>query len=428
MQPHRRSGWIGSYGALAAAGVLGALLPAAAGEFTPPGKGPGSDHPGLPGSAGCANCSHARPPHEWDAPFFEIDWSLSLRGAYVHDGEGGHFEALAVPRLDLRHETMRGGYGLEAEAELSKSSIEAYRLTALRLRVEGDHALDEVTALSGSLQLELTQDSPGPPGQPGGVAVAPVVLSGATEVGADRRLGRFVLGVRGDAGRTVYGPATLTGGGESDNSAQNNWTAGGGLRLGYEVTPLLTAFVDGSVGYQRYDEVSPNWLVALDAADYELRAGLAADWHQVVEAEASVGLGLRRFAEPTLGEILTTLYDASLTFRPDETVTLSAALSTSVGAPGPDLGGTARVAYEVTGSASYQVNPWLRLRASAGWEQVRFAGIDGTESGYSLGSGLDYRVNEHTTVTADYDFSRSATETGSPEDEQQVTLGVALSR
>lgn len=428
MKRHRRSGLIGSSGTLAAAGLLGALLPAAAGEFNPRGDGSGSNNPDLLDGGGCENCRYEAPPREWDAPFFDVDWSLALRGAYVLDDEGEHFEALAVPSVRLRHETMRGGYELEAEVELAKSSLETYRLGALRLRLEADHALDAVTGLRGNLELELTQDSPGTPGQPGDVAVAPVVMSGSAGLAADRRFGRLSVGIRTGAGRTHYGPTTLIGGGEQDNSAQNNWTVEGGLRLGYEVTPLLTAFVDGSVGYQRYDAISPTYLVALDAADYELRAGLAANWHQILEAEASVGLGLRRFAEPALGEVTSTLYDASLTFRPDETVTLSAALSTSFGAPGPDSGGTARVEYEATGSASYQVNPWLRLRASAGWEQAQLVGIDGSESGYGFGSGLDYRLNRHTTLTADYAFTHAETDAAPDEDEQRVTLGVTLSR
>ena len=424
MHRHRRNGRIGGF-RLAAVGVLVGLLPATAAEFYPQGEGSGANNPDLVDGGGCENCTYAAPPHEWDAPFFDADWSLSLRGAYVIDEEGEHFEALAVPRVTLRHDTLRGGYALEAEAELVKTSLEQHRLSALRLRIEGDYALDEVTGLSGELELELTQDSPGVPGGP---AAEPVVMAGTAGVAAERRFGRFVVGLRGDAGRTVYGPTRLADDSEEDNSAQNNWTVGGALRLGYEVTPLLTAFVDGSVGYQRYDQPSQVYLVALDATDYELRAGLAANWHDILEAEASVGVGLRRFAEPALGEVTTTLYDASLTYRPDETVTLTAALSTSVGAPGPESGGTARVEYEATGSASYQVNPWLRLRASASWEQSRLVGIDGSESGYSLGSGLDYLLNEHTTLTADYDFSHERTDTTAGEDEQRVTLGVTLSR
>src|SRR5690606_19360543 len=107
---------------------------------------------------------------------------------------------------------------------------------------------------------------------------------------------------------------------------------------------------------------------------------------------------------------------------------LRAELATSVGAPGPDAGGTARVEYAATGSASYQVNPWLRLRASAGWERAELVGSDGTESGYSFGGGLDYRLSEHATVTADYDFAHAASDGGPGEDEQRLTLGVTLAR
>lgn len=418
---------------LAAAVVLGALTPiqgAAAGEFNPLGDGSDANNGDLlrDPAAGCENCSFAAPPPDWNDPFFDIDWSLSLRGAYVQDSDGAHFEALAIPSVTLRHDTMRGGYAISGSAELSKSSVEDYRLEALELSLDGEYALDQATELRGNLDLALSQDSPGAPGQADDVATAPLVVEGEAGIAADRRFGQFVVGGRATAGRTVYGPTTLADASEQDNSAQNNWTVSGGLRLGYAVTPVLTAFVDGSAGYQFYDAPSPIYLVALDAADYQLRTGLAAQWHDILEAEVSVGLGLRRFAEPALGEVTATLYDASLTFRPDETVELSAALATSIDAPGPDSGGTARIEYEATAEASYVVNPWLKLRASAGWRQAQLAGTTSSESGYSFGSGLDYALNEHATLTADYDFSREETTSEPGEDEQRVTLGVTLSR
>ena len=73
----------------------------------------------------------------------------------------------------------------------------------------------------------------------------------------------------------------------------------------------------------------------LDAADYAIRGGLAAKWSEVLEAEASVGVGYRHFTFGAADDIVSQLYDASITFRPDETVTLRGALATTVGAPGP---------------------------------------------------------------------------------------------
>ena len=61
------------------------------------------------------------------------------------------------------------------------------------------------------------------------------------------------------------------------------------------------------------------------------------------------------------------LYDASLTFRPDETLDIRGAFTTNFDAPGADTGGTARHRVRGVADVAYRVNPWLTLRATAGW-------------------------------------------------------------
>lgn len=411
--------------------VVANALPATAGErLSPLGDGSEFDNPGLKRqpSAGCEKCALAVPPHEWDAPFFDADWSLALRGAYVRDTDGEHYELQILPRFSLRRDTMRGGYGIAAAGQITRSSLGSFQITEVSLALDGDYALDAATTLRGTLDFSSSQERTGAPGLPGGIAAAPIALTGAAEAAMERRFGQFALEASAGAARAVYGPTTLSDGSQRDNGAQNNWQLNAGVRLGYAVTPILTAFIDGNAGYQLYDAPSPTYLVKLDATDYEVRTGLAAAWNEVLEAEASVGLGLRRFAASSLGEVATTLYDASLTFRPDETVTLEAGFSTRFGAPGPNSGGTARLEHAATATARYRVNPWLLLRASAGWRQAQLIGTTQTERRYDLGAGLDYTLNQNTALTADYGYSHARTTPAAGEEEQRVTLGVTFSR
>lgn len=404
--------------------------PVLAGQFNAMGDGSEASNADLLDSAAsdCENCMLEAPPHEWDAPYFDLDWSLALRGAYVRDADGEHYEALAVPSLTLTHQTMRGGYDFSASAELTKTSLDAYRLAALRMAAGADYQLDALTGISGNLDLSLTQDSPGAPGVASDVASTPIVGSVAGEAAVTRDVGFFDAALRGNFSRTVYGPSTLVDATVVDNSAQNNWTVGGGLRLGYAVTPILTAFVDGSAGYQIYDLPSPTYLEKLDAADYAIRAGLGAKWNSVLEAEGSIGLGLRRFAAPAFGEVVSTLYDAKLTFRPDETVALGGTFSTTVGAPGPSSAGLARIEYAAAADASYQLNTWFKLRASAGWRHALLVGTTTTKTGYNAGAGLDYLLNEFATLTADYAYRWAETTPNPGEEEHRVTLGVTFSK
>lgn len=393
------------------------------------GDGSGFDNPSLleDSATGCETCAPTAPrasPGDW----FDPQWSIALRGTYVQAPGGGYFEVGIVPSVTLQHESMRGGYDISASAELLRPEFEEVRLGSVSASWSGSHQLDAVTEISGDLDLSLSQASARAPGTDPTIAIQPLVFSGVGTLEAERQLGLLVVSVRGDLARTIHGPTTLVDASVVDNGAQSNWAAGGGLRLGYRVTPILTPFIDARVGYQWYDAPSPDYLVAIDALDVEGRVGVAAAWNSVFEAEASVGYALRRFAEPTLGEAGGLIFDASVSARPDETLELKGALSAGFDAPGAGSGAIARLQHTATASAAYRVNSWLALRASAGWRHAELVGTGGTETRYDLGAGVDYLVNELTTLTADYGYSQSAQSPDPTEDEHRLTLGITVSR
>ena len=361
-------------------------------------------------------------------PLFDLDWRLALRGAYAGGGDAARFETLVLPEVAVARKTLRGGYALSAGAEIAVGGPDDARLQALEAALSGDYRLDAVTGLAGRLELALSQDAPDFSGRPDDVAAASLVAAVDAEAAFTRQAGLLELTLRGSVGRTGHGPTTFNDGAIADNGAQDNWRTGAGLRLGYAVTPILVAFVDGDAGYQLYDRPSPAYLVKLDAADYALRTGLAARWPGVLEAEAAAGVNLRRFAEPGFADIVTALYDASLTWHPDETLALGGRFSTTVGAPGPDAGGTARIAYEAAADLRYQMNPWLAVRGSAGWSHASFAGTADSETGVEAGAGLDYLLNAVTTLTADYAYGATSENSGPPEVEHRLTLGATLAR
>jgi hypothetical protein len=415
-----------------AAVALGAALlggTALAGGLRLAGDGSGTNNIDLLADPAthCENCQ-SRAPHEWDAPPFTVDWSLALRGAYVRSSSSGtSYEALAVPTFKLEHTFLRGKYSLDGSAELSRSTREEFRINALRLGAAGEFQVNEALSLSGSAKFAALTPSASSTGYPTSTVSASRELSGDATGAAAYDFGRLTATLRGSLGRSVYGQTTLANGTQIDNSANDNWRIGGGLRIGYKVTPILTAFVDGGVGYQAYDVVAPSYGVKLDATDLTLRGGISAKFNQVLEGEVSAGLGYRKFAFAAADDFVSQLYDASLTFRPDETLTLRGGLATTVGAPGPNASGAAKVEYAATGDIGYQVNPWVKLRASAGYRYAVFSDSTTLETGYSLGAGTDYLVNENLSLTADYAYS--ATTSATPVDEEhRVTLGATLKR
>jgi hypothetical protein len=361
-------------------------------------------------------------------PFFDIDWSTSLRGTYTKATGGERFDVRLVPTISFDHQGSRSAINITGSAEVVRPEDENIDVSALRLDLSGGYQLNSVTALQANGNLSLTQDIAGTPGVGSDVLVAPEERSGGFDLGVTRQFGRFNVGVTGAVQRSVYGDTTRTDGTVFDNSDQDVWSLDTGLRLGLQATPIFEVFAQASLGRDVFDRPSSVLLIKTDASDASIEGGVTGRWNDRLEATVSTGLNLRRFDEESLGEVSTQLYDASITYTPDPTWNFRAGFSTIVAPPGPGGSGTTRVEYAADFDVQHKVNSWLDLRAKAGWNTARFTGSSETERGYGWGLGADYNVNAHTAVTADYDYARSKSSIDGVEDAHRVSMGVTVSR
>ena len=417
-------------GYLGAAGLAVALaVPVRAGEFNPLGDGSGASNFDLlrDATTGCENCV-PRPPTEWGVSPFVLDWSLALRGAVIESGSGTRYEAIALPSVSLVHRHLRGGYSVGADAELAYRVDGDVRISGLGLEGGADYRIDALTVATLKGTFGLSQDDPDGPGYAPNVKAAPLVASGTGAATLTRDFGPWLVALRGDVARTTHGDTLYDDDSTSSNSFQSLTGAGGGLRLGLRLGPVLTGFLDGEADYELYDEVSPSLLVRLDNLTVAGRSGVTAGFGEVLELEGSLGLGYRDYADAGLTDFAAVLYDAKAVFRPDETVALTGTFSTAISTPGTTSGASAKITYAASGEASYQANSWLKLRGSANWSEAHFWGIAIDEYKWGVGVGADYRLGEHAELTADYDFGRSATTPDPFEDQHRMALGITFRR
>lgn len=394
------------------------------------GDGSDFDNDALLGPEG-TECSYCvpNPPDELGPPF-EFDWSVGLRGGVRDDGTGNGptYEIVALPEFSLQQETIRGGYNFGISGEITHELEGDPRIGSVTVTAGGRYDLDELTTLESKLDLTVSQDGPSDSDQPVNVLTAPLEVSGNAEASASRDLGAFVVELRGSAGRDVFGETTYTDATTTSNEYQNTTTWGAGTRLGYKLAPGLVAFIDGAADAEQYDVDSPALLVKLDNVTYATRAGLSFKPSEVLDLEGSIGWGYRDFVDDTLDDFSAMLYGAKAEFSPNDALTLSGELTTTISSPGTTSGATAKLEYAATGALSYQLNSWLKLRASADWSAAGYEGIDTKETSWGLGVGADYLLNEHADLTADYSFERSETTPEPATDEHQVTLGVRFHR
>lgn len=362
-------------------------------------------------------------------PFFDVDWSVALRGSYTKSNSGERFDILLVPSASLEHIGTRSAINLDASAEIVRAGDGgAIDIGALRLGLQSGYDLDSVTRVTANGNLALTRATPGTPGLSSTVAIPHQTTSGGFDVGVTRQFGKFNIGLTGAAQRNIYGPTTLTSGVVVDNSEQNYWALDSGLRVGFQATPIFEVFGQAGLGRDIFDHASTALGVHPNATDTTLEGGVTGRWNDILEVTASAGVGLRRFDAAGLGDVVTQLYDAQVTFTPDPTWRMTAGFATTVAPPGPDAGGTTRVDYAANAEVAYTVNSWLALRALADWYSARYAGSPNTETGYGFGAGADYKVNAHTSVSAEYGYDHSESTANGVQDAHRVTVGLTVSR
>lgn len=412
--------------------ITAGLLPAGAAWADPPGPDGSKldDERLLPGIYPAAPEIAARP-EEPAHPPFHLDWSIGLKGSYAASStSGGGFLTTLNPAFTATHDGRRLNLVIDGDAEIARpwSASGNVDVTALRLGLAADSALDRSTRISGKAALAFSQKLPGAPELDPLVIQPAQELTGALGLGIERRFGKVNLGLKGDVERTIMGPTTRADTGITDNSSQNLWAADIALRAGLQVTPIFEIFGEAGISRDMFDQASPSLGVAADATGKSLRGGIAGNWNGILTASASIGVGHHDFDAAGLGDISAQLYDASLTYSPDSTLSLTAALSTNIEPTGADANGTARIQHLATAGLSYKVNSWLRLRASADWGLSVLEGNGETERRHGAGAGADYAVNAHTALSADYGYShRDNSRTGAV-DTHTISLGVTLKR
>jgi len=359
----------------------------------------------------------------------DIDWSVGLRGSFTHATTGDSFVTTLTPQASGTYEGRRGTLAFEGSAAIARvDGSNELALGSAAFAVDGRLALDRLTTLTGRAALEHARTLPGTPGldplllQPAGES------AGTLELGVERRFGQFKLGAEGSLARRLYGDSVRADTGTTSNADQDHWSTAARLRLGYQMTPIFEVFGEAGLGREMFDHPNTRLGQRLDATDRTVRAGVSGNWNDVLSASVSVGVGERQFDAAGLDRVTTQLYDASVTFRPTSTLALTAGLASAIAPPGSDGAGTAKIEHSAEAGVDYDVNSWLRLRASADWTASRQVGGPETETRYGLGAGADYRVNRHTELSADYDYGHRDNSSSGTLDSHTISVGITLRR
>jgi hypothetical protein len=212
--------------------------------------------------------------------------------------------------------------------------------------------------------------------------------------------------------------------GDVDNNDRDRWRYGGGLRLGYEVSPRLNLFVQGDYRWVRYDEGKNN----RNNEGYALRAGTGIDITGIIFGEASLGYTGVTYDNSNFSNVNGLSADGSITWNITPLTTLiftggAEVQETTVSRNDQEASGDLQ--YVAGVEATHELLRNVLLSANASYIRDDFEGADRTDNTYVLGAGVRYLINRNFSLTADYTFSdRSSDESGADYTRNVFRIGV----
>ena len=241
------------------------------------------------------------------------------------------------------------------------------------------------------------------------------------------RAGRAGYALTATVQRQYVGDTGLSGG-ATESNADRSW-AGFGLtaRASYQLTPILTAYLEASANRAYYDAVNSGLGDRADNWTYEARAGLSGAWSNGLEASLYGGYGLTDYDSSLVADASGFVVGGSLSYAFLRGGEITASLDTGLTPTGDVAGATTEIAYAGTLGVSYLINDWVTLRGALGGSWAVYPGSSYDERGLSVGAGVDWALGTHVSLNADYEFG--ATWAPNSEDlSHTVSIGMTVNR
>ncbi len=253
-------------------------------------------------------------------------------------------------------------------------------------------------ALAGSYAYSQQQVSD--PNFPAGATDNPGVHTLDGSVALNGALGRNEFTFETRAVRSAYDNAQA-GDVVIDQHYRDNTLLSGRLRLGYELSPSLTPFVEGQLFERLYDtSLDPNG-IARSSDGFAVRAGVAFDASPIWKGELAVGTREEHLDDPALAALRALTVDGSLVWSPTALTTVTTNVSTGFN-PSTNAASPGSILYDgsIDLAYAYRRNVTFNLTGSAQYE--RFVGLDERDWTYSVGAAATWKLNRFMQLRAGY--------------------------
>ena len=231
-------------------------------------------------------------------------------------------------------------------------------------------------------------------------------LSGGIE--AKREFGQFRGTVGATVTRSIYGAATLNDGTNYSMSDRNETTGELRLRVGYQISPALTPFVEGNAGRLFYDQTLDRSGYNRSASYVGLKAGTELDLGEKLRGELAAGYRTMTFRDSRLPSINALTIDGSATWSPLRGTDVTLGVSTGMD-PSTTSGVSGSTYYALNAAIAHEMIDRLvaRLSGTATFWNFKPAGTIANEHEFVADMGLTWSMNSSVDLAGDLIWDRT---------------------
>jgi hypothetical protein len=294
-----------------------------------------------------------------------------------------------------RHEfkaDLRGSYNWYSPDETPSLDRPYFNGTA-----DGRIDVTRDTRIDLSTRATVSTDNPNSPNLPAGLSKLPLYASFGGTAGVGHKFNRLDVSLKGTVDRTVYQDSKLTNGATASNEDRNYNQYGGLLRVGYEIGPGITPFVEVGVDSRKHDLVADNSGYRRDSNGWTAMVGSTFELSRLLTGDIAIGYTRREYDDPRLQVLDGIIGKGSLTWTATPLTTVKLTAATTVGES--DQAGVSGVLYRDLGlQVDHSFRRWLIGTLKGGFGIDDYVGSPRTDHRYYFGAGLTYKLNRFVQV------------------------------
>lgn len=275
-------------------------------------------------------------------------------------------------------------------------------------KVDGRVDVTRSTRVDLGARVLVSTDNPGSPNLQAGLSKLPIFTTYGGSVGLGQKFNRLDVSVKGDAERTFYQNSQLTDGTTASNEDRNYDQYGVTLRGGYELSPGVTPYVEGSADTRKHD-------LATDFSGYQRNSkgwtaliGSTFELSRLLTGETGIGYTERKYDDARLDKLSGFVGNASLIWTASALTTVQFNAKSSVQESAvPGVSGVLSRDYGL--QVDHAFRRYLIGTVKAGYGNDDYKGSDRDDNRYMVALGLTYKLSRWAQLKGEFrqDWLRS---------------------